>query len=227
MEILRVEKLTKQYGSGETAVKALDDVSFSVEKGEFVAIIGPSGSGKSTLLHLLGGVDRPTGGRVLIDKTDIYDLNETQRAIFRRRQIGLVYQFYNLIPVLTVEENITLPILLDGQNIDRKLLNNIIGTLGLEDRLSYLPNQLSGGQQQRVSIGRALINNPAIMLADEPTGNLDSKNSAEIVELLKMFNKTYKQTLLVITHDERIALQADRIISIEDGRITKNEVIRP
>ncbi len=227
MEILRVEKLTKQYGSGETAVKALDDVSFSVEKGEFVAIIGPSGSGKSTLLHLLGGVDRPTGGRVLIDNTDIYDLNETQRAIFRRRQIGLVYQFYNLIPVLTVEENITLPILLDGQNIDRKLLNNIIGTLGLEDRLGYLPNQLSGGQQQRVSIGRALINNPAIMLADEPTGNLDSKNSAEIIELLKMFNKTFRQTLLVITHDERIALQADRIISIEDGRITKNEVIRP
>lgn len=227
MEILRVENLTKQYGSGETAVKALDDVSFSVEKGEFVAIIGPSGSGKSTLLHLLGGVDRPTGGRVLIDNTDIYDLNETQRAIFRRRQIGLVYQFYNLIPVLTVEENITLPILLDGQNIDRKLLTNIIGTLGLEDRLGYLPNQLSGGQQQRVSIGRALINNPAIMLADEPTGNLDSKNSAEIIELLKMFNKTFRQTLLVITHDERIALQADRIISIEDGRITKNEVIRP
>ena len=227
MEILRVENLTKQYGSGETAVKALDDVSFSVEKGEFVAIIGPSGSGKSTLLHLLGGVDRPSGGRVLIDNTDIYDLNETQRAIFRRRQIGLVYQFYNLIPVLTVEENITLPILLDGQNIDRKLLTNIIGTLGLEDRLGYLPNQLSGGQQQRVSIGRALINNPAIMLADEPTGNLDSKNSAEIIELLKMFNKTFRQTLLVITHDERIALQADRIISIEDGRITKNEVIRP
>lgn len=227
MEILRVEKLTKQYGSGETAVKALDDVSFSVEKGEFVAIIGPSGSGKSTLLHLLGGVDRPTSGRVLIDNTDIYDLNETQRAIFRRRQIGLVYQFYNLIPVLTVEENITLPILLDGQNIDRKLLSNIIGTLGLEDRMGYLPNQLSGGQQQRVSIGRALINNPAIMLADEPTGNLDSKNSSEIIELLKMFNKTFRQTLLVITHDERIALQADRIISIEDGRITKNEVIRP
>ena len=227
MEILRVENLTKQYGSGETAVKALDDVSFSVEKGEFVAIIGPSGSGKSTLLHLLGGVDRPSGGRVLIDNTDIYDLNETQRAIFRRRQIGLVYQFYNLIPVLTVEENITLPILLDGQNIDRKLLTNIIGTLGLEERLGYLPNQLSGGQQQRVSIGRALINNPAIMLADEPTGNLDSKNSAEIIELLKMFNKTFRQTLLVITHDERIALQADRIISIEDGRITKNEVIRP
>ncbi len=226
MEILRVEKLTKQYGSGETAVKALDEVSFSVEKGEFVAIIGPSGSGKSTLLHLLGGVDRPSGGRVLIDNTDIYELNETQLAIFRRRQIGLVYQFYNLIPVLTVEENITLPILLDGQNIDRKLLNNIIGTLGLQDRLGYLPNQLSGGQQQRVSIGRALINNPAIMLADEPTGNLDSKNSTEIVELLKMFNKTYRQTLLVITHDERIALQADRIISIEDGRITKNEVIR-
>jgi putative ABC transport system ATP-binding protein len=227
MEILRVEKLTKQYGSGETAVKALDEVSFSVEKGEFVAIIGPSGSGKSTLLHLLGGVDRPSSGKVFIDNTDIYDLNETQLAIFRRRQIGLVYQFYNLIPVLTVEENITLPILLDGQTIDRKLLNSIIATLGLKERLGYLPNQLSGGQQQRVSIGRALINNPAIMLADEPTGNLDSKNSAEIIELLKMFNKTYRQTLLVITHDERIALQADRIISIEDGRITKNEVIRP
>lgn len=226
MEILRVEKLTKQYGSGDTAVNALDEVSFSVEKGEFVAIVGPSGSGKSTLLHLLGGVDRPTGGKVLIDNTDIYSLNETQLAIFRRRQIGLIYQFYNLIPVLTVEENITLPILLDGQNIDRKLLNKILGTLGLEERLGYLPNQLSGGQQQRVSIGRALINNPAIMLADEPTGNLDSKNSAEIIELLKMFNKTYRQTLLVITHDERIALQADRIISIEDGRITKNEVIR-
>lgn len=227
MEILRVENLSKQYGNGDTAVRALNDVSFSVEKGEFVAIIGPSGSGKSTLLHMLGGVDRPTGGKVFVDNTDIYQLNETQLAIFRRRQIGLVYQFYNLIPVLTVEENITLPILLDGQTVDGQQLQNIVKTLGLNDRLGYLPNQLSGGQQQRVSIGRALINNPAIMLADEPTGNLDSKNSNEIIELLKMFNKTYRQTLLVITHDERIALQADRIIAIEDGRIKKNEVIRP
>ena len=227
MEILRVENLSKQYGDGDTAVRALNDVSFTVEKGEFVAIIGPSGSGKSTLLHMLGGVDRPSAGKVFVDNTDIYQLNETQLAIFRRRQIGLVYQFYNLIPVLSVEENITLPILLDGQTIDRKLLNNIVNTLGLEERLKHLPNQLSGGQQQRVSIGRALINNPAIMLADEPTGNLDSKNSNEIIELLKMFNKTYHQTLLIITHDERIALQADRIIAIEDGRIKKNEVIRP
>jgi putative ABC transport system ATP-binding protein len=227
MEIVRVEHLSKQYGSGETAVKALDDINFTVEKGEFVAIIGPSGSGKSTLLHMLGGVDRPSSGRVLIDNTDIYDLNESQLAIFRRRQIGLVYQFYNLIPVLSVEENITLPLLLDGQKIDDKQLGDIVKTLDLENRLNHLPNQLSGGQQQRVSIGRALINNPAIMLADEPTGNLDSKNSSEIIELLKMFNKTFKQTLLIITHDERIALQADRIIAIEDGRITKNEVIRP
>jgi putative ABC transport system ATP-binding protein len=227
MGILKVEHLSKQYGNGETAVKALDDITFSVEKGEFVAIIGPSGSGKSTLLHMLGGVDRPTVGKVFVDNTDIYQLNETQLAIFRRRQIGLVYQFYNLIPVLTVEENITLPLLLDEHRIDEKQLKNIVKTLDLENRLSHLPNQLSGGQQQRVSIGRALINNPAIMLADEPTGNLDSKNSNEIIELLKMFNKTYRQTLLVITHDERIALQADRIIAIEDGRITKNEVIRP
>jgi putative ABC transport system ATP-binding protein len=227
MEILRIEHLSKIYKQGETAVKALDDVSFSVGEGEFIAIIGPSGSGKSTLLHLLGGVDRPTSGKVWIDNTDIYDLNETQLAIFRRRQIGLVYQFYNLIPVLTVEENITLPLLLDGHQVDRQHFNRIVNLLDLKDRLSYLPNQLSGGQQQRVSIGRALINNPVLMLADEPTGNLDSKNSQEIVGLLKMFNKTLKQTLLVITHDERIALQADRIISIEDGRIAKDEVIRP
>ncbi|HKL78816.1 MAG TPA: ABC transporter ATP-binding protein [Mobilitalea sp.] len=227
MEILRVEHLSKEYGSGDTVVKALNDITFSVEKGEFVAIIGPSGSGKSTLLHMLGGVDRPSAGKVYLDNTDIYQLNETKLAIFRRRQIGLIYQFYNLIPVLSVEENITLPILLDGQDIDDKLLGSIVNTLGIEDRLNHLPNQLSGGQQQRVSIGRALINNPAIMLADEPTGNLDSKNSNEIIELLKMFNKAYKQTLLIITHDERIALQADRIIAIEDGRITKNEVIRP
>jgi putative ABC transport system ATP-binding protein len=227
MEIVKVENLTKYYGSGDTVVKALDDVSFSIQKGEFVAIIGPSGSGKSTLLHMLGGVDRPTGGKVMIDHSDIYKLDETQLAIFRRRQIGLVYQFYNLIPVLTVEENITLPLLLDGHKVDEKQKNEIIKILNLENRLNHLPNQLSGGQQQRVSIGRALINNPAIMLADEPTGNLDSKNSTEIIELLKMFNKKYQQTLLIITHDERIALQADRIIAIEDGRITKNEVIRP
>jgi len=227
MEILRVEHLSKQYGTGETAVKALDDVSFSVEKGEFVAIIGPSGSGKSTLLHMLGGVDRPSSGKVFVDNADIYKLNETQLAIFRRRQIGLIYQFYNLIPVLSVEENITLPLLLDQQKIDEKQLRNVVETLDLDKRLKHLPNQLSGGQQQRVSIGRALINNPAIMLADEPTGNLDSKNSHEIIELLKMFNKNFKQTLLIITHDERIALQADRIISIEDGKIAKDEVIRP
>ncbi|ASW44192.1 ABC transporter ATP-binding protein [Clostridium isatidis] len=225
MEIVRVENLSKQYGTGETAVKALNNVSFSVNKGEFVAIVGASGSGKSTLLHLLGGVDRPTSGKVFIDNTDIYSLNETQLAIFRRRQIGLIYQFYNLIPVLNVEENITLPLLLDGHNVDKKQFNKIIKILGLENRLKHLPNQLSGGQQQRVSIGRALISNPAIMLADEPTGNLDSKNGNEIIELLKMFNKTFGQTLIMITHDERIALQADRIITIEDGEITKNEVI--
>ncbi|SNT18060.1 putative ABC transport system ATP-binding protein [Anaerovirgula multivorans] len=227
MEIVRVENLSKQYGSGETVVKALNDVSFSVKKGEFVAIMGPSGSGKSTLLHMLGGVDRSTSGKVLIDNTDIYNLNETQLAIFRRRQIGLIYQFYNLIPVLSVEENITLPLLLDGHKVDKEQFNHIINILGLGNRLYHLPNQLSGGQQQRVSIGRALISNPAIILADEPTGNLDSKNSNEIIELLKMFNKTFRQTLIVITHDEQIALQADRIIAIEDGQITKNEVIRP
>lgn len=208
-------------------VKALDDVSFSIKKGEFVAIIGPSGSGKSTILHLLGGVDRPTSGKVFVDNTDIYDLNETQLAIFRRRQIGLIYQFYNLIPMLTVEENITLPLLLDQHKVDKKQFADTVKALNLDNRLKHLPNQLSGGQQQRVSIGRALISNPAIMLADEPTGNLDSKNSSEIIELLKMFNKTYNQTLIVITHDERIALQADRVITIEDGRIAKDEVIRP
>ncbi|MBO0991620.1 ABC transporter ATP-binding protein [Bacillus sp. SD088] len=227
MEILKIEHLSKMYGKGETAVKALDDVSFSINKGEFVAIIGPSGSGKSTLLHLLGGVDRPSSGKVFVDNTDIYDLNETQLAIFRRRQIGLIYQFYNLIPVLTVEENITLPLLLDGHKVDPKKLDDVVKSLGLEQRLNHLPNQLSGGQQQRVSIGRALICNPALMLADEPTGNLDSKNSSEIIDLLKMFNKTYKQTLVVITHDEQIALQADRVIAIEDGSITKDEVVRP
>jgi putative ABC transport system ATP-binding protein len=227
MNILEVKNLSKVYGKGETAVKALDDVSFSVKKGDFVCIIGPSGSGKSTLLHLLGGVDRPTSGNVLIDQTDIYDLNETQLAIFRRRQIGLIYQFYNLIPILTVEENITLPMLLDEQKVDPTQFNKVVDVLGLNNRLFHLPNQLSGGQQQRVSIGRALISNPAIMLADEPTGNLDSQNSKEIMELLKMFNKTYNQTLIVITHDERIALQADRVISIEDGKVAMDEVIRP
>lgn len=227
MEILRIENLSKVYGKGETAVKALDDVSFSINKGEFVAIIGPSGSGKSTLLHLLGGVDRPSSGKVFVDNTDIYELNETQLAIFRRRQIGLIYQFYNLIPILTVEENITLPLLLDGHQVDKKQFEEIVSILNIQNRLMHLPNQLSGGQQQRVSIGRALISNPALMLADEPTGNLDSKNSEEIIDLLKRFNKTYRQTLIVITHDERIALQADRVIAIEDGKITKDEVIRP
>jgi putative ABC transport system ATP-binding protein len=227
MEILKIENLSKVYGKGETAVKALDNISFSVKKGDFVAIIGPSGSGKSTLLHLLGGVDHPSSGKVLVDNTDIYKLNETQLAIFRRRQLGLIYQFYNLIPILTVKENITLPLLLDEHKVDKKQFKDIVDILGLNQRLNHLPNQLSGGQQQRVSIGRALISNPAIMLADEPTGNLDSKNGSEIMELLKMFNKTFNQTLIVITHDERIALQADRIIAIEDGRIAKDEVIRP
>lgn len=227
MEILRVENLSKVYGKGETAVKALDGVSFSVNKGEFVAIIGASGSGKSTLLHMIGGVDKPSEGKVFVDNTELYALNETQLAIFRRRQIGLIYQFYNLIPVLTVEENITLPLLLDGHKVDEKQFKKITETLGLTDRLGHLPNQLSGGQQQRVSIGRALINNPALMLADEPTGNLDSKNGNEIIELMKMFNKTYNQTLIMITHDERIALQADRIITIEDGKLASDEVIRP
>lgn len=227
MEILRVEKLSKIYGKGETAVRALDCVSFSVKKGEFIAVVGPSGSGKSTLLHILGGVDRPTEGKVYIEDTDIYALDETKLAIFRRRQIGLIYQFYNLIPVLNVMENMTLPLLLDGRKPDKDHVDKIVNTLGMSDRLEYLPNQLSGGQQQRVSIGRALISNPALMLADEPTGNLDSKNSAEIIELLKIFNKKLNQTLIIITHDERIALQADRVMTIEDGKITKDEVIRP
>lgn len=226
MNILEVQHLSKVYGKDEMEVRALDDVSFTVKKGEFVCIVGPSGSGKSTLLHLLGGVDVPTSGQVLIDNTDIYKLDETQLAIFRRRQIGLIYQFYNLIPILTVEENITLPMLLDEQKVDASHLERIIGILGLSNRLTHLPNQLSGGQQQRVSIGRALISNPAIILADEPTGNLDSQNSEEIMSLLKLFNKKFNQTLIIITHDERIALQADRIISIEDGKIAKNEVVR-
>ncbi|MCD2492874.1 ABC transporter ATP-binding protein [Lacrimispora sp. NSJ-141] len=223
MEVLRVENLCKTYGLGDTRVDALRDVSFSVDKGEFVAIIGPSGSGKSTLLHILGGVDRPSSGQVIIDGTPIYDLNETKMAIFRRRQIGLIYQFYNLLPVLNVRENLTLPLLLDGQKPDEKYLNELTRVLGLKDRMNHLPNQLSGGQQQRVSIGRALINHPALVLADEPTGNLDSKNSAEIVELLKESNRQYHQTLIIITHDERIALQADRVISIEDGRISGDQ----
>ena len=225
MEILRVEHLSKSYGKGNTEVRALDDVSVSVQKGDFVAIVGPSGSGKSTLLHLLGGVDRPTSGRVLIDGTDIYQLNPTQLAIFRRRQIGLIYQFYNLIPVLNVEENITLPLLLDGRKVDRQYLDGLLHTLNLENRRGHLPNQLSGGQQQRVSIGRALINHPALVLADEPTGNLDSQNSAEIIGLLREYNRQHHQTLIVITHDERIALQADRIISVEDGRFSRDEVV--
>lgn len=226
MEILRVENLTKIYGKGENEVRALDDVSFSVNKGEFIAVIGPSGSGKSTLLHILGGVDRPTSGRVLMDGKNVYAQNEEQLAIFRRRQVGLIYQFYNLIPVLNVTENITLPVLMDGQKVNRDRLKELITTLGLNGRENHLPNQLSGGQQQRVSIGRALMNAPAVVLADEPTGNLDSKNSKEIVDLLKISNEKYGQTLIVITHDESIALQADRIISIDDGKITRDEVIR-
>lgn len=224
MKILEVKNLSKTYGKGDTMVKALDNVSFSVEKGEFVAIIGPSGSGKSTLLHILGGVDVPTSGNVIINDTDISTLDETALAIFRRRQIGLVYQFYNLIPILTVEENLTLPLLLDGRKPDKKQIDELIKKLGLENRLDHLPNQLSGGQQQRVSIGRALVNHPALMLADEPTGNLDSENSKEIVALLRHFNKTLNQTVIIITHDEKIALSADRIISIEDGKITRDEV---
>lgn len=224
MKILEIQNLSKTYGKGDTMVKALDNVSFSVDKGEFVAIVGPSGSGKSTLLHILGGVDTPTSGKVIIDKTDISKLDETALAIFRRRQIGLVYQFYNLIPILTVEENLTLPLLLDSRKPDKKQIADMVERLGLSKRLTHLPNQLSGGQQQRVSIGRALINNPAIMLADEPTGNLDSENSKEIVSLLRRFNKEFNQTVIIITHDERIALSADRVISIEDGKIVRDEV---
>ena len=227
MEILRVENLTKIYGKGENEVRALDGVSFSVHKGEFVAIIGPSGSGKSTLLHILGGVDKPTSGKVFLDGSNVYAQNDEQLAIFRRRQVGLIYQFYNLIPVLNVTENITLPVLMDGQKVNKERLAELLATLKLEGRENHLPNQLSGGQQQRGSIGRALMNAPAVVLADEPTGNLDSKNSQEIVELLKTSNKKYGQTLIVITHDENIALQADRVLAIEDGKITRDEVIRP
>lgn len=224
MEILRVENLTKVYGTGENEVRALDGISFSVEHGEFVAIIGPSGSGKSTLLHILGAVDIPTSGKVYMDNKDVFAQNEEQLAIFRRRQVGLIYQFYNLIPVLDVCENITLPVLMDGRKVNQTRLQEMIQLLHLQGREKHLPNQLSGGQQQRVSIGRALMNAPAIVLADEPTGNLDSKNSQEILALLKESNKKFNQTLIMITHDENIALQADRIIAIEDGKITRNEV---
>lgn len=224
MKILEVTNLCKTYGKGDAMVKALDNVSFSVEKGEFVAIIGPSGSGKSTLLHILGGVDVPTKGSVVINQTDISNLDETALAIFRRRQIGLIYQFYNLIPILTVQENLTLPLLLDGRKPDEKQISTLVKRLGLENRLDHLPNQLSGGQQQRVSIGRALVNNPALMLADEPTGNLDSENSKEIISLLRQFNKDFNQTVIIITHDEKIANSADRVITIEDGKITGDEV---
>ena len=226
MDILKIEHLSKIYGKGDTEVRALDDVSFTVPKGQFVAIMGPSGSGKSTLLHILGGVDTPTDGHVYVDGTDITTLDETALAIFRRRQIGLIYQFYNLIPILTVEENMTLPLLLDDKKVDRAHFDSLVQVLGLQHRLGHLPSELSGGQQQRVSIGRALMNNPAILLADEPTGNLDSKNSKEIVELLRQFNKALNQTVIIITHDERIALDADRVIAVEDGKIVKDEVIR-
>lgn len=224
MDIVKVEHLSKTYGKGDTQVHALDDVSFTVPQGQFLAIVGPSGSGKSTLLHILGGVDTPTSGSVNIGGTDIGKLDETALAIFRRRQIGLIYQFYNLIPILTVEENLTLPLLLDGRKPDRKHIENLVAVLGLENRLYHLPNQLSGGQQQRVSIGRALVNNPALVLADEPTGNLDSENSREIMALLRRFNREYKQTVIVITHDENIALSADRVLAIEDGKIVRDEV---
>ena len=226
MEILKAEHLTKVYGTGDNQVKALNDVSFTVKKGEFLAIIGPSGSGKSTLLHVLGGVDIPTSGKVYMEGTDVYAQNESQLAIFRRRQVGLIYQFYNLIPVLNVTENMTLPVLMDGRPVNEERLQELLGILSLKGREGHLPNQLSGGQQQRVSIGRALMNAPAVVLADEPTGNLDSKNSQEIVELLKYSNEKYKQTLIVITHDENIALQANRILALEDGKIVRDEVIR-
>lgn len=226
MEILKVENLCKTYGVNDTEVRALENVSFSVERGEFVAIIGASGSGKSTLLHLIGGVDKATSGKIYIDGTEISELNQDKMAIFRRRQLGLVYQFYNLIPILTVEENIVLPCRLDGKQVEKEKLEEMLSILNLTDRRGHLPNQLSGGQQQRVSIGRALINHPAIVLADEPTGNLDSKASREIIDLLKMTNRKYDQTILLITHDENIALEADRIITIADGKIVKDEKVR-
>ena len=225
MEILKVENLTKSYGSGEAKVDALKNINLSIKKGEFVAIVGPSGSGKSTLLHLLGGVDRPTTGKVYINDVDIYNLKEKDLSIFRRRNVGLIYQFYNLIPVLSVKENILLPAELDNRKIDKEFLDDLLKTLGLKERENHLPNELSGGQQQRTSIGRALINRPSIVLADEPTGNLDSKNSKEVLELLKLSVKKYNQTLIMITHDNNIALQADRVITIEDGIIKSDEVI--
>ncbi len=224
--MIQVEHLSKVYGKGENEVVALNDVSFSVKKGEFVAIIGPSGSGKSTLLHILGGVDRPTKGKVYFDGVDVYQQKEDQLAIFRRRQVGLIYQFYNLIPILNVVENMTLPVLMDGREVNQEFLTELVATLGLEGKEKKLPNELSGGQQQRTSVGRALMTSPLVVVADEPTGNLDSKNSQEIIQLLKASNKKYNQTLIVITHDENIALQADRIIAIEDGGITRDEVIR-
>lgn len=226
MKILEVKNLTKIYGKGENQVIALNNVSFSVEKGEFIAIVGSSGSGKSTLLHLIGGVDKPTSGEVIVNGINVYQQNEEELSIFRRREVGLIYQFYNLIPVLTVEENMTLPVLLDNQKVNQKHFEELLKILGLEDRKMHLPKELSGGQQQRVSIGRALMNAPSIVLADEPTGNLDSKNSKEIVDLLKITQQKYKQTLIMITHDERIAMQADRVIVIEDGKIKKDEVLR-
>ena len=224
MEILKIENICKTYGKGENQVKALDDVSFSVNSGEFIAIIGASGSGKSTLLHIIGGVDKPTSGKVYMNGQDVYAQSDEQLAIFRCRQVGLIYQFYNLIPVLNVTENITLPVLMDKQKVNQNRFNELLNTLNLVGRENHLPNQLSGGQQQRVSIGRALMNAPSVVLADEPTGNLDSKNSQEIIELLKISNKKYNQTLIIITHDENIALQADRIIAIEDGKIIRDEV---
>ena len=226
MEILKVEHLTKTYGTGKTQVKALDDVSFTVDKGEFIAIVGASGSGKSTLLHLIGAVDKPTSGKVYVEGEDIFQLNETNLAIFRRRQVGLIYQFYNLIPILNVKENMTLPVLLDGKKVEESYLKELIQTLGLEKRVTHLPNELSGGEQQRVSIGRALMNHPALVLADEPTGNLDSKASAEIMKLLRLSNQKYKQTIIMITHDYDLALTADRIIEIKDGKIIKDEKVR-
>lgn len=226
MEILRVEHLCKKYGTKDTEVVALNDAGFSVQRGEFVAIVGASGSGKSTLLHLIGGVDEPTSGKVYIDGTDIYNLDHDKLAIFRRRQVGLIYQFYNLIPILNVVENITLPLRLDGKKVNEKRLDEVLSILELEDRKDHLPNQLSGGQQQRVSIGRALINRPALVLADEPTGNLDSRASREIIDLLKISNRKYNQTVILITHDENVALEADRILTIEDGSIVRDEKVR-
>ena len=226
MEILRVEDLCRTYGEGENAVKALDHVSFSVKKGEFAAIVGASGSGKSTLLHLIGGVDRPTSGKIYVDGKDVYTQNEEELAIFRRRQVGLIYQFYNLIPVLNVRENMTLPVLMDGRKVNEERLEELLEVLKLKGREEHLPNQLSGGQQQRVSIGRALMNGPAVVLEDEPNGNLDSKNSQEIMRLLRLSHEKYHQTLIIITHDENIALQADHILALEDGRIIRDEVIR-